>query len=184
MRHIFPLAIPVVLVCVAGYRPTSDANAAAQEPQRGSHAQQAVKKLAPNIEVADLLEALDMKMWKATVNDDADQRITKVTLSVKKQDSDPKAVLTLDIPEAEPGTLLVYLQDLPNQRDKLGIIYHADSGRSGSTSHVVDDPFTAVIGMKQPSTAAIGRRGVTVLRSTADSDISKPKTVAYFLKGE
>lgn len=181
MRHMFLLPVLVVLVWMAGHRPTPDV--AAREPQR-SNAQQSVKKRDPNIELSDLLEALEMKMWKARVNDDADQRITKVTLSVKERGSDPIDALTLDIPEAGPGTLLVYLQDLPNRRDKLGIIYHGDSGRSGSTSDLVDDPFAEVVGMKQPSTAAIGRLGVTVLRTSADSDISKPNTVAYFLKGQ
>jgi len=184
MRRIFLLAVPVLIACIAGYRHTPGDDASASEPQRGNNAPQAANKNDPRIGVADLLEALDMKMWKARVNDDAEQRITKVTLSLKKQGSESKAVLTLDIPEAGPGTLLVYLQDLPNQRDKLGIIYHGDTGRSGSTWNVVDDPFTEVVGMKGSPEAAIGRRGVTVLRSSADSDISKPQTVAYFLKGE
>ena len=184
MRRIFLLAVPVLIACIAGYRVAPGDVASASEPQRGNKTPQAANKNDPRIGVADLLEALDMKMWKARVNDDAEQRITKVTLSLKKQGSESNALLTHDIPEAGPGTLLVYLQDLPTQRDKLGIIYHGDTGRSGSTSNVVDDPFTEVVGMKGSPGAAIGRRGVTVLRSSADSDVSKPQTVAYFLKGE
>lgn len=108
-----------------------------------------------------------------------------MSLSTKQQESDPKTVLTLDIPDAGPGTLLVYLQELPNRRDKVGVVYHGDDGRSGSTSNVVDDPFTEVGGVRRAtSPASIGRRGVIVLRSSADSGISKSETVAIFLSNK
>jgi hypothetical protein len=182
MRHILPVAVSVLLLCVAASQLTPDGDAAAPESQReGNTPAQAAKKRDPSIDIVDLLEALNMQMWKARVNDAADQRIKIVTLSIKQQQSDPKTVLTLDIPDGGPGTLLVYLQDLRNQRCKVGIVYHGDNSRSGSTSNIVDDPFTEVVGIWKHPSAAIGRRGVTVLRSNSNFDISNPETVAIFL---
>ena len=143
------------------------------------------KEGIPSIEISDLLDALKIDMWKARVNEDPSKRISKVSLLIKQKESDPKSVLTLDLPVDEPGTLLVYLQDNIHERDKIGIVYHGDSGRSGSISDLVDDPFANVVGIQTAISVGVGRPGIIVLRSSgASADITRPETVAIFLNNE
>lgn len=145
------------------------------------------KKVAASIDITDLLDALQMNIWKARVHEDGSERIRRVALHVKPKGSNPTELLAVDLPDQQPGTLLVWLQTAENSRYKVGIAYRGDNGRSGSTWKLMDDPFADVVGVKTESSAGIGRPGIIVLKSSGTrggSDITQQDSVAIYLKNE
>jgi len=181
------LLMPYVSGCQR--HPDASATAHSQQPKDTDVVQQPDKKDASTFEIADLLDALQMNMWKARVNEDGKEPIRKVSLCIKPKGSDPKTVLTLDLADKRhgPGTLLVFLQALGNRRNKVGIVYHGDNGRSGSTSNLVDDPFADFHGLTSEGSVGIGRPGIIVLKSSAlpgGSDITQQDSVAIYLNNE
>ncbi len=146
------------------------------------------KNRRSSLEITDVLDALQLNIWKDRVNDDGSERIRKVSLCIKPKEMDPKTVLALDLPDEEPGTLLVFLQDVGDRRVKLGIVYHGDNGRGGSRWNVADDPFADVAGVAATtSVGGIARVGNIVLKSSGTpggADIARRDSVAIFVKNE
>ena len=140
----------------------------------------------PDVETTDLLEALQMEMWRARVNEDANERISAVSLLVKTKGNEPTNVATIDLDDG-PGTLLVFIQDAQDQRYRVGVIYRGDDGSSGSNWGFADDPFAEVVGLSTASGAGVGRPGTIALISSGDpggDDITQNDSAGFFLKND
>ena len=100
-------AIFVFVLYVPGCQRQEDVPTAvpAQQPTDTTIVRERDKKDASTIEITDVLDALQMNIWKARVNEDADKRVRRVSLSIKQKDRDSQTVLTLELPDEEPGTL-------------------------------------------------------------------------------
>jgi len=118
------------------------------------------------ITVADLMQSLGMKIFKARINEPGLQSVKRVALCLKSPGSEPSTHSSVEIDDpATPGTLLVFLQEGrdPKYPYFAGIIYQGDNGRTRETSGPIqDDPFKAVVG-RQSGVGLINRPGIAII---------------------
>ena len=148
----------------------------------------------PTVEVRDLLDVMDLTVWKARVNQDEHHRVEKMSLCVRKRGMAPMTVGTVALGSdepgspASPGTVLIALQKLDGRQYKARLIYRGEQGER-SARLVVEDPIPSdgPVVSEISSNADVGRTGVVVLvRSGAGSalDLTDSETAAIYLKNE
>ncbi|QDU40645.1 hypothetical protein Mal4_50030 [Maioricimonas rarisocia] len=188
MRHDWLWGVVVLVVCTCACQPESVApaktTASSEQLPAAATTTEGTDSRRTQIELGDLLEALDMQMWKARVNDDPGAVIRSMKLELKQRDAGPKELMSIEVPDGEPGTLLVYLQEQLGRKIKIGMVFTGDEGTGNRSSNVIDNPFTDVV-VSGNTGANIGRPGTIVLRSTAGpggDDVSRPESVAIYLE--
>lgn len=189
------LLVVVSLACLAGCDGRGSLPKTAKEAQPpdqiDSFQQRQKEDLRPAIQLADLLDALGMKVWKAAVNQRGRDLVNTVSFCVKAKGSVPRQIVSADLTQggSSPGELLVFLQQLEGRRYKLGLVYHAGNGRSTYTTDFVDDPFTEVVGVDTSNDADVGGVGIIPLVVSASvrskNDIENDtESVAIYLKNQ
>jgi len=105
MQRLWYWIVLFLVVHVSGCQRQPDAptTVAAKQPTDAAVVQQRDKKAGSTIEIADVLDALQMNIWKTRVNEDGNERIRKVSLCIKPKGGDPKTVATFDLPDEGPG---------------------------------------------------------------------------------
>lgn len=146
-----------------------------------------------SITVSDLMQSLDMRIFKTRINGPGMQAVGRVVLFVKLPQSEASEVVSIEIDDsATPGTLRVFLQKSPwsEYAYRAGISYEGDNGHSRQASNVIkDDPFRNVVGTRtgsgitnHPGTAIIECSG-TFGGSNADV-ATTPDAAAIFVRLE
>jgi len=193
----------VLMVCLivsaVGCRKTQDTELVRSQPspERGekeeSRRTASLAEPAGAITIADLLQALEMEIWKEKVNEPGKPLLKHVALCVKPAGSEAHEVMSIDIANpSQPGTLLVFLQEgrWGEFGLRAGIVYHGDDGRTHTTSGVVDDPFKEVAGLQTSRGVSIASPGIAALRCNGSfigrrEDIeTTPEAAAIYVKNE
>jgi hypothetical protein len=187
-----------LVVSAARCQTTQDAELVRSEPIEKPAETEASRPAASAVEpagaitIADVLEALDMEIWKEKVNQPGGPPIKHVALCVKPARSEAREVMSIDIKDpAQPGTLLVFLQEgrWGEFRFRTGIVYHGEGGFGHSTLGVVDDPFKDP-GVRTGGGGSIAHPGVVVLRcngsfmGTREAIETTAEAAAIYVKSE
>ena len=149
------------------------------------------------IEIADVLDALDLQVWKIRVNGPGDQPVSKISLCSKLKDGDPTTELSIKLNEKQqgPATLVVTLRGgainpsgAMGRWYKAGLSYLGEDGRSYRSSNLIADPIVNSAENILPSSGrATAKPGITLLRSSnpigADFESHKD-TMGIYLKFE
>lgn len=119
------------------------------------------------IGVEDLLDALQMEIWKADINNREQTRMKRVALCVKAAGKDHATAMEIEIADPDVAAeLIVYLQHVPGGRYRAGLVCRSTDGRERSTTGLLDDPFKDVMGVTTESGARIARTGIIILMSS------------------
>ena len=177
----------LLLIFTIGCRPSSAPQSRAQTasvPAIATSSQpddSSKSESSSQVTVSDILDILQLRVWKSALNDNDEEAISRALLFAKEQDSKPKLLTSIDL-EGQ-GTLLVSLQDMDDSRIKAGVTWNGADGHSMRSDVIVDDPCRDAIGLSS-SPAAIAHKGVRLLRSAnaTSSDIAtNPKASGLYL---
>jgi len=143
-----------------------------KEPLEEVHKQPDVKTpVKERIEISDLMDALGIYGWKASVNRPGRPAVKRVSLCVKHKGKDPQTIGSVDLCEdgnvPAPGKLLVFLRE-PDVKPGwywIAVSFHADSGDQQRTAGWVEDPFTEKTRLQSTHPdALVGSTGFIALR--------------------
>ena len=158
--------------------PNAQQNLPASKSTDAGSQRVAVVKSGEAVTVSDLMQSLDMRIFKTRINEPGIRTVSRVTLFVKLPESEPSEVVSIAIDDtATPGTLRVFLQELPwhEYAYRASINYEDENGRSRKSSGMIEHAiFRNVVGTRtghgltnQPGTAIIECSG-TFLGSDAE----------------
>src|SRR4051812_26225523 len=93
MIHLIPVCFAVVLVgSLSGCREAVPITSPISVVPVASASQSPTPKELHTVELSDLLDALDLRLWKAPLNRVGDEPVRKISLCLKPQGGDSKTV--------------------------------------------------------------------------------------------
>lgn len=86
-----------------------------------------VEVLDSVVDVADVMDALQMRVWKVPFNRGANDRVDSVTLCIESAGAPPRDIHKTHL-RNQPGEVLICLQETANQKLKLQLMWRGNNG--------------------------------------------------------
>lgn len=121
------------------------------------------------IDAADVMDALQMQVWKVPFNRSTNDRVDSVTLCIQAAGEPPRDILHSHL-RNQAGEVLICLQETASHKLKLQLVWRGDSGNANTGTTEIDNPFGSEAGIVAATQQVSGRPGESTIQSTGTND--------------